>query len=260
MFIGASFYNEHIRKAVVAFGALFDGVTINRKDDAGATLQSLRVPLSYGPKQKYIARAAETPSFDEGKTFASILPRMAFEITSVKYDATRQLQSSQKLVNRLPEGGAASAFVSAPYNMGVALSVLAKNQEDGLQIVEQILPYFTPDFNVTIQEMPQLGVSRDLQFILNGVDFTEDYEGNFTERNVITWDLDFTIKMNLYGKVADTKRIKKVIANIYAGPKGLDTPEGERVTVTPDPIDADPLSDYGFITTIDELEGHNGNV
>lgn len=253
MFKNKHFYHEHIRKAIISFGTLFNGIYIRRKNSANEIAQSMLVPLSYAPKQKMIARIQEAANFEEGRAkYEVTVPRMAFEITNFQYDASRKLVPIQKVkAINTSNNSIRYGFVSTPYNMGINLSVFAKNQDDGLQIVEQILPYFNPDFNVTINELPELGVKRDLQFVLDGVSYNEDYMGNFDKRLAVTWDLTFTVKLNFFGYVQDMSVIKKTIANIYSG----DTSDydGVKITTTPDPLTASPTDNYSYIQEFDNL-------
>lgn len=259
MFNNQHFYHEHVRKAIIAFGTIFNSIQIRRKNPEGEVSQSLRVPLSYAPKNKIIARILEDQTFEDGRGKYSVtLPRMAFEITSLNYDSTRKLVPMQT-VRALNEPGepTKSGYVSTPYNIGISLSVFSKNTEDGLQIIEQILPFFNPDFNVTINEIPELGVKRDIQFILDSVSFTDDYIGNFDQRRSVIWDLNFTVKINFFGKVSNADLIKKTIMNIY---NNFDGPimesgviAGTKITTTITPEDAQPTDNYTFIQEFDDL-------
>lgn len=259
MFDQKVFYHEHVRKAIIAFGTLFNNIEIRRKNTDGTVAQSLRVPLSYTPKQKTIQRITEVGDLEEGRAKYEItLPRMGFEITSLTYDSSRKLMPTQTVRAIDSTNGVKVSFISTPYNMGISMSIFAKNQEDGLQILEQILPYFNPDFNITIFEIPELGVKRDLQFILDSVTYNDDYAGSYDQRVTITWDLNFTIKMNFFGYVQDADLIKKTIANIYAtynipANADPDTAIGTRITTTPDPLDADPSAPYGFMQEFDDI-------
>jgi hypothetical protein len=245
-------YHSSIRNAIVAFGTLFNGIYVRRKDQDGNTIQSLAVPLSYGPKQKFIQRITEAPTLDTGRaTFENILPHLGFEVIGLEYDPSRKVAPMQQ-IKRLVGGGVAATYVSTPYNLNISLTAWTKNQQDGLQIVEQILPYFCPDFNVPIIELPELGgIASDLQIKLNNVNFTDDYTGNYEQRVALLWEFNFTMKINLYGYVAPLNIIRESIANIYAG---MEHPvQGERITVTPNPTDATPDSAYDYVTQFDDL-------
>jgi len=264
MFKGQYFYHQHIRKAIIAFGTLFNNIQIRRTNPEGDIVQSLFVPLSYAPKQKFIDRIREAPDLETGRaTFAITLPRMGFEITNFSYDATRKLTTTQTVRSVNVAGNANTgirhSFVSTPYNMGISMSVYAKNQEDGLQVVEQILPYFNPDFNVTLNTIPDLGVKNDLQIILDSVDYQDEWEGSFDKRLSVIWNLNFTMKLNFFGYVYDSNLIKTVIQNIYAdntltpGSPPDNNTVGTRITTTIDPETASPLDNYTFIQEFDEI-------
>lgn len=253
------FYHEHVRKAIIAFGTIFNTIQIRRKNPQGEITQSLRVPLSYAPKNKIIARILEDQTFEDGRGKYSVtLPRMAFEITSLSYDASRKLVPMQTVRSlNAPGEPTKVSYVSTPYNMGINLSVFSKNTEDGLQIVEQIFPFFNPDFNVTINEIPELGVKRDIQFILDSVSLTDDYIGNFESRRSVVWDLNFTVKINFFGYVSNADLIRKTIMNIY---NNIDTElmdptvvAGTTITTTVSPENAAPTDNYTFIQEFDDL-------
>jgi hypothetical protein len=262
MFKSKTFFNSHIRKAVISFGTLFNNIQIQRKNDDGVTVQIIPVPLSYKVKQKFIARIMEATSFDQGRaTFGITMPRMGFEITSLSYDPSRKLSAIQPVRAVTTSDGVQSTFTSTPYNMGMTLTIAAKNQDDGQQIIEQILPYFNPDFNVTITELPSLGIKRNIQFVLDSVEPDTEYEGDFSKRTLVLWDLKFTVKLNFFGYVSRASIIRKVIQNIWIDP-GLGEPghtptqlSGERITTTPDPEDAEPFGDYTFVQEYDDILG-----
>lgn len=247
MFTGQHFYHEHIKKAVIAFGTIFNSIVLHRESETDQRSQVIKVPLSYGPKQKWLARLREVPALEEGRARTEIvLPRMGFEITSVSYDSARKLPRTQQVVreNR-------TAYVSTPYNIGFGLYVLARNQADGHQIVEQILPYFCPDFVVTVKEIPELDptYTRDWQLILDDTKYNEDYEGTFDDKSILLWELSFTLKVNFWGPVQNATRIRKVIENVYANLPGEvnDDTYHETIRTQPWPLDAQYGDDYTFL-------------
>lgn len=251
MFNNKYAYHSSVRKAIIAFGTLFNGVYIRRKDGDDVTAQTLAVPLSYGPKQKFIQRIQAAPTLDTGRaTFEQILPHLGFEITGLTYDSARKLPATQQTFTVRSDGAVVGTYVSTPYNLDISLTAWAKNQDDGLQIVEQILPYFTPDFSVPVNDLPELGIKRDLQIVLNNVKFTDDYMGNADQRVAMLWEFAFTMKINLYGFVAPIGIIKQTIENIYST---LDGGQGTRITTTPDPADATADSNYDYIQQFDEI-------
>ena len=219
MFKNQQFYHQHIKKAITAFGMIFTNINVNRVDGSNVTQQVIRVPLSYSTKQKFLSRIALIDDADERGEVALTLPRMGFEIQGFEFDPTRKISPVQK--NKAIVDGAANtavsrSFVSTPYNMSLSLYIFAKNQEDGLQIVEQIMPFFNPDFNITVKELPELGITRDINIRLDSMDYDDDYEGEFAKRVSIIWTLNFTMKLNFYGYISDQDIIRTVIANAFA--------------------------------------------
>jgi hypothetical protein len=208
------FYWGTIRKAIVAFGTMFSNMTIERKDSAGNIVQIQKVPLSYSPKQKFLAKIKQQPNVD-ATNFQVILPRMGFEMIALDYDPNRKISPIQQ--NRTINGSttANSQYAPSPYNINLLLYIYAKNQDDGLQIIEQILPYFNPDYNLTLKAIPELDIKNDLPIILNSIGFEDDYEGDFTTRRAIIWTLSFVVKLNFYGPVSKQGIISKVIANTF---------------------------------------------
>lgn len=265
MFKNTQFYHSHTRKAIVAFGMLFNNVKISRKDADGDISQVIRVPLAYAPKQKFLTRIATLADGDTRGEVAISLPRMGFEITSFDYDASRKISVVQK--HRAIGAGddantVRSSFCAAPYNLGIALYIMAKNQEDALQVVEQVFPYFNPDFNVTINDLPELGIKRDLKITLDSVNYEDDYEGDFERRRSIVWTLNFTMRINYYGDVTNVGYIKESVAQLYNNLDDIEerlskvtvtpglTADGKPTTSASSSVDSDlinPDDNYGFI-------------
>ena len=209
--LGQQFYHETMRKVVVAFGTIFNNINIVRTNSSGATVQSMKVPLAYGPKQKFLTRLREDPNLN--KKVALTLPRIGFEISGISYDPSRKLNSVQKIkkTNDSTDGKTLSSqFMPVPYNMDFELVVMAKQSDDALQIVEQILPFFQPDYTITLNDNSSMGTTRDVPIILSNVTYADEYEGSFEDRRVITYTLSFTAKFYLYGPVTDQKVIKSV--------------------------------------------------
>jgi len=224
MFKNQQFYHQHIKKAITAFGMIFTNININRVDSGNVTQQVIRVPLAYSTKQKFLSRIALITDAEGRGDVAITLPRMGFEIQGLEFDPSRKVSPIQK--NKAIIDGAAStgvnrAYVSTPYNMSLSLYVFAKNQEDGLQIVEQIMPFFNPDFNITVNELPELGIKRDIKITLDSIDYDDDYEGDFERRQSIIWTFNFTMRLNFYGFVGNQGIIRTAIANAYASPESL---------------------------------------
>jgi len=183
--LGQQFYNETIRKVVIAFGTMFNDIHLVRKDNNGTIIQTMKVPLAYGPRQKFLVRLREDA--DLTKQVAVTLPRIGFEITGLSYDPARKLNRVQKF--RKVKGGnnkqLDTQYMPVPYNVDFELYVLSKQSDDALQIVEQILPYFQPDYTVTIKDNIEMDTKRDVPVILNSVTYEDDYEGDFTSRRSI---------------------------------------------------------------------------
>ena len=208
------FYWGTIRKAIVAFGTMFNNITIERKDSNGNVVQLQRVPLSYSPKQKFLAKIRQQPNVDEAN-FQVILPRMGFEMIALDYDPNRKISPLQQNRAINSSTSATAQYAPTPYNISVLLYIYAKNQDDGLQIIEQILPYFNPDYNLTLKAIPQLDIKNDLPILLNSIGFEDDYEGDMTTRRAIIWTLSFVMKLNFYGPINKQGIINRVVANTF---------------------------------------------
>lgn len=207
------FYPGVIRKTIVGFGRLFSNIYIERrKDDSvkGEVSQTIQVPIAYGPKEKWLVRTEQDPSL-ENHTYVT-LPRMSFEITGYRYDSSRKVAKMQKIVCN--DGtGTKSMFAPVPYTIDIQLYILTKTQEDALQIIEQILPNFGPEYTIGINAIPEMNIVQDVPITLQGVSFEDEYEGAFDKRTVIH-TLTFTAKLNLYNSVNDGKVIYTAIANV----------------------------------------------
>ena len=247
--LGQQFYHETTRKVVVAFGTMFNNIQLVRKDNDGTITQSMKVPLAYGPRQKFLVRLREDP--DLTKQVAITLPRIGFEITGLSYDPTRKLNRVQKF--KKTKSGSSSKldtrYMPVPYNLGFELYILSKNSDDALQIVEQILPYFQPDYTLTINDMPDMSVKRDIPIILNSISYEDDYEGDFAQRRAIIYSLDFTAKFYLYGPVTGQSVIKTVQVDQFTDLPDKSPKREQRLVVTPDPTTASADDDFGFNET-----------
>lgn len=212
------FYHGLIKKVIIGFGHLFSSIRIERKEADtvnGPTIQTLQVPISYAPREKWLVRLEQDPNL-ENHTYTS-LPRMSFEITGYLYDAERKLGKANQIICRAPDG-ASVTYSPVPYNLNLSLYILTKNQEDGLQIIEQILPSFQPEYTLSINAIPDMNIIQDIPIIINGVDVEDEYEGNFETRRFVTHILDFTAKLNLYGPVSTRKPIYHTDVNISQNP------------------------------------------
>lgn len=212
------FYNEILRKTIIAFGTLFNNVTIKHFDTDNVT-NVIKVPLAYGPTQKFLARLDQSP--DLNKSTAITLPRMSFEFTGLTYDPSRKITTTQQIVVKDPNDGkeAKKTYMPVPYNMQFELSIMTKLNDDMLQIVEQILPYFQPAYNLTIELVEQIKEKKDIPIVLENITTQDDYDGDFTSRRVLLYTLRFTAKTYLFGPVTSASKdiIKKATVNYIAG-------------------------------------------
>lgn len=211
------YYHQLTRKAVVLFGRMFDDVFVIRKNNTtGKEIDRFLVPIIYSPKEKMVTRLFSDP--DLQKQVQVILPRMSFEITGISYDATRKQNSLLRASKSNTATHATSSYMGVPYDITFALNIYARNIDDGTHIVEQILPFFNPDFTVTTNMIPDIGFLKDVPIILNSVTNDIQYEGNFDSVRYVNWTLTFTMKMHYYGPISYPKIIRTVYANIYNDP------------------------------------------
>ena len=234
------FYHGTIRKCIVAFGTLFSDIYIDRREGnsvTGTVAQRLQIPLAYAPKEKYLVRIEQDPNL-ENNTYIS-LPRMSFEILGYSYDSSRKLNRMQQIKCGDGTNTMDAIYTQVPYNIDVSLYILTKTQEDALQILEQILPTFTPEYTLTINAVPDMNVKLDIPIVLNSVTSSDEYDGDFQTRRNVTHTLTFTIKTNLFGPLANKKVIDEVFANIgqiedFSNPNRIYTAEGDVTTATVD--------------------------
>jgi len=246
--LGTYYYHEIIRKTIVSFGTLFNAISIRHDDKAGNTYSELKVPLAYGPSQKFLARLEQQA--DLNKPVGITLPRMSFEMNNVSYDSSRKTGVTQTF--KASDGNnIKKVFMPVPYNIGFELNVLAKLNDDALQIIEQILPYFQPSFNLTVDLVKSIGEKRDIPIVLDSINFQDDYEGDFSTRRALIYTLGFTAKTYLFGPVAESSSglIKKVQIDYSANTDVKNSKREVRYTVTPDPVNAGPDDDFGFSET-----------
>jgi hypothetical protein len=245
--LGQQFYHETVRNIVVGFGTIFNNIQLVRKDNAGAVQQTMKVPLAYGPRQKFLVRLNDDP--DLSKAVAVTLPRIGFEITGLSYDPARKLNHVQKFKKLDVDNDTKkldTQYMPVPYNVNFQLYILAKQSDDALQIVEQILPYFQPDYTITLNDNADMGVKKDIPVILNSINYEDDYQGDFTTRRAIIYTLDFTCKFYLYGPVTSSRVIKTVQVDAYTDLPDKSPTRQQRLTVTPNPASADADDDFGF--------------
>ena len=237
--LGTYSYHEIFRRTVVAFGTLFNNIELRRTNEV------MKVPLAYGPKQKFLARLDQNPD-PTNKRVQITLPRISFEINGIQYDSSRKVSPTQKIKFAKDVDENKNAFMPVPYNLSFELAIISKNQEDGLQILEQILPFFQPHYNLPVKLVPEIDETKDVPVVLTSVDYEDDYENNFQTRRAIIYTLQFTVKTYLYGPVTDAKIIKKVITDMYTSTDTTSAPREVRYTIQPDPITADADDDFGF--------------
>jgi hypothetical protein len=211
--LGKTWYFGLIRKYVTIFGTLFNDVYINRVDSNDNTVKTIKVPIAYGPKERYLTRDIQNP--DQLRPVSLVYPRMAFEITDVRYDSDRKLNSlARNTTGSSHKGNLHVQNNPVPYNIGFRLSIICRNSDDALRIVEQIIPFFTPVLNVSANLIPEMNYGNTtLPLILNSVNQEEVYEGEFTSKEFVLWTLDFTMKGFLYGPTNEAKIIKEVFVN-----------------------------------------------
>ena len=214
--LGSHFYNQIVRKNIIAFGTLFNNIEMKSTDpDTGEVLEAQKVPLAYGPKQKFLVRLT-----DQSTSKVSItLPRLYFEMTGIDYDSTRKTSPIQKYKTIIDGNGneVRVQYVPVPYNLSFELGVIAKSQDDALQITEQILPYFQPSFSITLNMIPDMNEKRDVAVVLNNVQYEDEWDDSFYERRYIVYTLNFTMKSYLYGPYNTADVIKKAIIHETLG-------------------------------------------
>jgi len=253
---GNYFYNESMRRMTIGFGQIFNNIQIKRKNDTGKVIQTIRVPLAYGPKEKFLVRLDQQSSLNN-REFAITLPRMGFEISNIAYDPTRKLTRIQKFkqVKSNKDGKVLDFnYTPVPYNISYNLFSFTASAEAGLQIIEQILPFFQPDFTVTINAIPDLNIKRDIPIILNSVNYEDTYSGDFQTRRAVIYTLNFTAKTYLFGPSTSQKVIKTVQTDNYSDTDRVNKARESRIIVVPSPTTANADDDFGFTTTIDFFE------
>ena len=234
--LNSHFYHEIIRKTIVSFGTLFNGIEIKHDDRSGGIHSIVKVPISYGPQQKFLARLEQNRDLVDGPARAITLPRMSFEMVGIQYDAGRKVSTMQtfKAVNK-ETSKMIKGFMPVPYNITFQLSILSKLNEDAIQILEQILPFFQPTFNLTIDLVSTIGEKRDMPITLESISMDDNYEADFLTRRALIYTLNFTCKTYMFGPVdQNTGLIKEVKADLYTDTANLKTGSRQmRYSVTP---------------------------
>ena len=216
----ANFYNRTIRKIVVAFGTVFNDIYVVRYTKDGLTAkETIKVPLNWGAKEKYITRLTSDPTLT--KSIATTVPRISFEMTGMSYDSSRKLPTTVRNFSANNSTSVKTQYVPVPYNFDFSLSIYVRNTEDGTQILEQILPFFTPDFSVTVDFVAAMDPKYDMPIILNSVSNEVDYEGDMMATRMIIWNLEFTAKGHIWPPVKTGKVITTANTNLYIQPNSL---------------------------------------
>ncbi len=246
--LGTYFYHEITRKTVIAFGTLFNNIYVRHEDGAGNDISEMKVPVAYGPRQKFLARIQQQPELNKATQIT--LPRMSFEISSITYDPTRKSGITQTFKAKDGEQ-MKKVFMPVPYNLGFELNILTKLQDDGLQILEQILPFFQPGFTLSVDLVKSIGEKRDIPMVLQSITQQDDYEGDFATRRALIYTLQFTAKTFMFGPIADTPEglIRKVQLDYYSDSNTRTAKRVQRYTVA-----AKAKQDYNEDNVIDEKD------
>ena len=251
---GRTYYHEILRNTIVSFGTLFNDIHIVRTDAGGTTQQSMKVPLDYGPKQKILVRLRGDANLDN--KVAVSLPRIGFELNGIEYDPDRKLNKMVKTKKVKGTKGTQMdmQFTPVPYNVNFELFVMAKNSDDGVQIVEQILPYFQPDYGITINAVPSMDIIRDIPVVLNSTGYEDTYDGDFMTRRALIYTFEFSAKTFMYGPVITSSVIKKVDVDQYADLKEKAPPRVRQYSVSgvEKAAGADEDDNFGFTETLSE--------
>lgn len=248
--LGNYFYNKCIHKTVVAFGTLFNDISIRHLDSNNNSISTLKVPLAYGPIQKFLSRVEQSP--DGNRRIATTLPRMSFEMISIEYAPSRKASTIQTFKGTSVDDGKEikNIYMPVPYDIGFELTIVSKIQDDVLQIIEQIIPFFQPSFNVSVNLIPEISEVKDIPIILNRVNFRDTYEEDFKQRRLLYYTLNFTAKTYVFNQIPDDSSglIKKVQVD-YATDAILNARREVRYTSTPK-----ALQDYNDDGTINSLD------
>jgi len=251
---GTHFYNEGLRKLTIAFGQIFNKIVVQTKDANGSVVKRFTVPLAYAPKEKFITRLTQQPDLQDTQ-FSTILPRMGFEISGLQYDPSRKLNKLTKTRTTTDDGSTSFQqnnmkfnYTPVPYNITYSLFIFTATAENGLQIMEQIVPYFQPDYTVTINMIPDLNIKRDVPIVIGDIAYEDNYDGDFNTRRAVIYTINFTAKTYLYGPSTNQGVVKRVQTDL--GTDTIDKAREERIVITPNPTTAKPGDDFGFTTNI----------
>jgi len=247
------FYNEILRKTVISFGTLFNDISIKKTDSEDNVTSVVKVPLAYGPMQKFLARLEQSP--DLNRSTQITLPRMSFEMTGIGYDSSRKVTTTQTFLSAISSDGKdiRKNYMPVPYNVDFELSIYTKINDDMLQIVEQILPYFQPQYTMTVNLIDTIGEKRDIPVILNSVSIDDQYEGNFETRRSLIYTLRFTAKTYIFGPISSasvTDIIRKSTIGFGAGEVGSRQID---VRYSSEPVATKSYSDTNTTTLLKDL-------
>lgn len=244
---GTHFYHSTMRKAVAVFGTIFNNINVIRTKADGTVLNQIKVPLSYGPKQKFLARLDQSSGADA--SMAMKLPRMAFEITSLELDSTQKLSKRNVITESHASDVTKKKTIKhqVAYNINVSLFVMAKNQDDGLQVVEQILPYFQPEYTISMTPVSGFDYKQDVPIVLTGVTISDDYEGDMITRRALIYQLDFTMKMKFFGPTGNQGVIRGIEVDLNGNVGNTLALEEMNFSITPSSADED---DNYTVTTV----------
>lgn len=250
---GRTFYHGTLRKYVIVFGNMFNGIYVQRFNNENVREQNIKVPIAYGPKEKFLIRISQDPSLDQ--EVALTLPRIGFEMTGVSYASNRKLPSTTKnvIVDTTDGTKLKSQYVPVPYDIQFQMSIFVKNADDGTQILEQILPYFQPEWTNNIKLIPEMNLVYDVPCVLNDVSVEDTYEGDFTTRRALIWNLNFTMKGYIFGPVSTAGTINRSVIGLLKDINIGEDVTGESVTIAPNPAESTADETYGIDKSIDEI-------
>ena len=259
---GHQYYNQVIRRYVVMFGTLFNDIIVQRFNKAGQRIQALKVPIAYGPKEKFLVRITQDPELTNQSQVS--LPRMGFEMTGMQYMPERKLSSTQRRVNTVgtisSNNSLKAVYTPVPYDFNFSLSVFVKNADDGVQILEQILPFFTPEWTTTLKIIPEMNIKHDVPTVLQSVTTEDAYDGDFETRRSLIYNLDFLVKGYIYGPVKKSGVIKRTMVD-FINSANTELQQGkrlEKITITPG-LDANgnPTANSAQSINIDNISAND---
>jgi len=248
---GTPFYFSTIRKITVGIGTMFNNIHVVTTDGLGNTVKNRKVPLAYAPRQGYYSKLFEAqPTGDGVADVQATLPRMSFNLEGLEYDPTRKMNSVG--TRSAPSATSADVLLKqlnpVPYNFNFNIAVFTKNEEDGLQILEQILPTFTPHYNIVVNEIPEMSIKRDVPVLLSAVSKEDNYQEGFQTNRIITWSIDLIVKGHVYQPFGDAAIIKKAITTLYDEPSM--THQLETIGVEVNPLTAAETDPHTIVTTV----------